>query len=344
MSEYYDGTKLLSLKDIDGNIPEIYICTSNRTAGKTTYFNRLLINRFKKQGKKFGLIYRYNYELTSISEKFFKDIGDLFFKGDVLSETSEMKQTYLKLYLNKNHCGYVLALNKADQIKKMSHLFSDIDTMLFDEFMPDYNNYCPNEVSKLISIHTSVARGQGERSRYVPVYMVGNPVTLLNPYYVTLGISTRLSDKTRFLRGKGFVLEQGYNASADNALSGSSFLNAFEKDKSVAYSKQGVYLNDTLSFIEKPSGKSRYIATLIYKGVNYAIREFKGEGIIYCDNNADLTFPVKISLTTSDHQPNYIMLKNNSVFLQRLRYFFEHGCFRFKDLTCKECVLCAISY
>ena len=29
---YYDGTKLLSLKDINGNTPELYICTSNRSA------------------------------------------------------------------------------------------------------------------------------------------------------------------------------------------------------------------------------------------------------------------------------------------------------------------------
>ena len=46
MNDYYDGTKLLSLKDIDGNIPEIYVCSGNNTAGKTTYFSRLLVNRF----------------------------------------------------------------------------------------------------------------------------------------------------------------------------------------------------------------------------------------------------------------------------------------------------------
>ena len=39
---YYDGAKLLSMKDINGQQPEIYICTTNRTGGKTTYFNRLM--------------------------------------------------------------------------------------------------------------------------------------------------------------------------------------------------------------------------------------------------------------------------------------------------------------
>ena len=60
MSEYYDGTKLLSMLDINGDKPEIYLCTSNRTAGKTTYFNRLVTKKFLNEGIKFMLVYRFN--------------------------------------------------------------------------------------------------------------------------------------------------------------------------------------------------------------------------------------------------------------------------------------------
>ena len=77
MANFYDGTKLLSLSDINGNKPEIYICTSNRSAGKTTYFGRYCVNRWIKYGEKFCLIYRYNYELDDCAEKFYKDIGKL---------------------------------------------------------------------------------------------------------------------------------------------------------------------------------------------------------------------------------------------------------------------------
>ena len=52
MPQYYDGTKLLSMQDMNGNKPEIYISTSNRSAGKTTYFNRLCVNRFLDNGEK----------------------------------------------------------------------------------------------------------------------------------------------------------------------------------------------------------------------------------------------------------------------------------------------------
>ena len=36
MGDFYDGTKLLSLMDTNGNKPEIYMCTTNRSGGKTT--------------------------------------------------------------------------------------------------------------------------------------------------------------------------------------------------------------------------------------------------------------------------------------------------------------------
>lgn len=350
MPDYYDGTKLLSLQDLDGNRPEIYICTANRTAGKTTYFARKEVNSFLKRGEKFLLVYRFNYELDNCSEKFFKDIGGLFFPEWSMTSIKRAKGIYHDLYLvyggeeEGRHCGYAVALNNADQIKKMSHLFSDTASMMFDEFQSETNHYCSDEVSKLISLHTSVARGQGKMVRYVPIYMVGNPVTMLNPYYVALGISDRLNEKTRFLRGNGFVMEQGYNDAAAKAITCSGFNRAFSQDKYIAYAGQGVYLNDTVTFIERPQGRSKYLTTLRCDGREYAVRSFPEEGIIYCDNHPDESYPSKIAVTTEDHNINYVMLKANDMFLQQLRFFFDRGCFRFKDLRCKNAILKALSY
>jgi hypothetical protein len=47
-SEYYDGTRILSLMDINGNKPELYLITTNRTGGKTCGgANTALINSKK---------------------------------------------------------------------------------------------------------------------------------------------------------------------------------------------------------------------------------------------------------------------------------------------------------
>ena len=344
MTKYYDGTKLLSMLDINGNKPEIYMCTTNRTGGKTTYFGRLCINRFLDKGEKFGLLYRYNYELDDIVDKFYKDLGSLFFPSYTMTSKRRAKGTFQELFLNDKSCGYALSLNNADQIKKYSHLFSDIQRMIFDEFQSETNHYCDNETKKFISIHTSIARGQGEQVRYVPVYMLSNPVSIINPYYVEMGISGRLKGDTKFLRGDGFVLEQGYIESASIEQKNSGFNRAFSKNSYTAYSSECVYLNDNKAFVEKPAGKSKYLCTLRYKGSDFALREYTESGLIYCDDKADSSFLTRISVTTDDHNINYVMLKRNDFFLSNLRYFFEHGCFRFKDMRCKEAVLSALSY
>lgn len=343
-TKYYDGTKILSLTDINGNKPEIYMVTTNRTGGKTTYFGRLCINRFLDNGSKFGLLYRYNYELDDISEKFYKDIGSLFFKQHTMESKRRANGIFHELFLDDKSCGYAISLNSADQIKKYSHLFSDVDRLIFDEFQSETNHYCTDEIKKLLSIHTSIARGQGEQVRYVPVYMLSNPVSLINPYYVQLGISSRLRDDTRFLRGDGFVLEQGFVESASNAQMESGFNRAFASNEYVAYSTQAVYLNDNKSFIDKPTGKSTYVCTLRYEKCDYGVREFTEDGYLYCDDHPDMTFKTRITVTTDDHEVNYVMLKRNDFFLSNLRYLFERGCFRFKDLKCKQAVLSALSY
>lgn len=344
MCAYYDGTKLLSLTDLDGKQPEILMVTTNRTGGKTTYFGRLCVNKFKKGQGKFALLYRYNYELDDCADKFFKDLSTLFFSGSVMESKRKASGIFHELFLDGESCGYALSLNSADQLKKYSHLFSDVNRMIFDEFQSESNHYCSDEIKKFISIHTSVARGQGEQVRYVPVYMLSNPVSLINPYYVELGISNRLRDDTKFLRGHGFILEQGFIASASVAQKESGFNKAFAKNSYVAYSSECVYLNDNKAFIEKPNGIGRYLCTIKYNGTDFGVREFADSGYIYVDDRPDTSYKYKITVTTSDHEINYVMLKRNDMFLTNLRFYFEKGCFRFKDLRCKEAILKALSY
>lgn len=344
MKEYYDGTKILSMLDINGNKPELYLITSNRSGGKTTYFGRLCVNRFKEKGEKFGLIYRYNYELDDCADKFFKDLSTLFFHNSVMTSKRKASGIFHELFLDGEPCGYAISLNSADQLKKYSHMFSDISRMIFDEFQSETNHYCADEIRKFISIHTSVARGQGKHTRYVPVYMLSNPVSIINPYYIELGISERLRDDTKFLRGDGYILEQGFIETASRAQMDSGFNRAFSKNSYVAYSSQAVYLNDNKAFIEKPAGAGRYLCTIKYKGVDYGVREYADSGVIYIDDRCDYSFRLKITVTTEDHQVNYVMLKRNDLFISTLRFYFERGCFRFKDLKSKEALLKCLSY
>ena len=100
---------------------------------------------FKKNKKKFCLVYRWNYELSDCSDKFFKDIQRLFFPSDEMTEKRRANNIFVELFLNGESCGYCVTLNNADSLKKFSHLLSDVDKMIFDEFQSENNHYCPND-------------------------------------------------------------------------------------------------------------------------------------------------------------------------------------------------------
>mgnify|MGYP002514851229 CR=1 FL=1 len=144
---YYDGTKLLSLPDINGNKPEIVVCCSNRSAGKTTYFNRYLVKRFINTGEKFGILFRYKNELQDCANKFFNEIGKLFFPDYTMTARTAASGYLAELFLQHKQetpipCGYCFALNSADKLKKFSHLLADIEQYIFDEFQTETNHCC----------------------------------------------------------------------------------------------------------------------------------------------------------------------------------------------------------
>lgn len=344
MSEFYDGTKLLSLKDIRKKTPEIFISTSNRSAGKTTYFNKLAFNRWLQGKGQFMLLYRFNYELTDVDRKYFGDIHDMFFSSYELKAHRIAKGKIMELTVDDKTAGYAVCLNDADTVKKFSHMFKNVTCIIFDEFQSETDKYCPLEITKFISIHQSVARGGGKQSRYVPVYMIGNFVSILNPYYVSLGISKRLQEDTKYMRGVSWVMEQCYNESASIALQESAFNQAFGDSAYMRYSTQKVYLNDNKAFVEKLKGERGYFATMIINGKAFAIHEHYETGYMYVNNNVDNKFPLRITASVNEHDCTTRMIARGSSMVFTMRQYFDNGMFRFKDIECKQATLQLLAY
>lgn len=344
MGDFYDGTKLLSLTDLNGQQPELYLTTGNRSIGKTTWFNRYAVKRFKEKHKKFCLVYRWNYELSDCADKFFKDIQRLFFPTDIMTDKRRANGIFVELFLNEESCGYCVTLNNADSLKKFSHLLSDVEMMIFDEFQSENNRYCPNEINKLLSIHTSIARGQGQQVRRVPVYMLSNKVSLVNPYFLSLGISDRLKDDTKYLKGDGYVLEQTFMQNVADVQLDSGFNRAFKDEDYIAYSAMNVYLNDNNAFIEKPSGACKYVATLKNNDKLYSIKYYYEAGLYYVDKSVDEDFKTKVTFDAGSHDANFIMMNTSSDYVIMLRNMFERGLVRFKNQECKSAFFEMLKY
>ena len=90
--DFYNGYRLLATTDTAGQKPEIYIAASNRSAGKTTFFNGYLLHNYLRKGKKFLLLYRRRYEITQAADGFFKDISALFFPDLTMTQETGVKK------------------------------------------------------------------------------------------------------------------------------------------------------------------------------------------------------------------------------------------------------------
>jgi hypothetical protein len=354
MDLFYNGSKLLSLMDLDGERPTFYMAMTNRSGGKSTWFYRLVMKRFLLHNKKFALLYRFKNELCGISAKFFKTIGMLFFPEYVMTETQKEKGAYVELFIqkrgdkNKIPCGYAICLNSADRLKKSSANFNDVDSIVFDEFQSETDFYCSKEIDKFMSVYQSIARGvvdgKGTSYRYVPVYMISNPVNILNPYFAVWKISHRLTEDTNFLRGHGWVLEQGYIENAADEIAASGFYKAFKGSNYMTYNISKKFLKNSTTFINKPDSKNNtYICTLRYNGRDYGVRLYSDENIVYCNDKPDMSYHIKISVTTADHDINYAMLMNYGAMIGQLRYYFTSGLCRFSDIDAKEAYMQAVA-
>lgn len=344
MSEYYDGNKLLSLADLDGEPPEIYICTSNRAAGKTTYFGRYAMRRFLNYDEKFILVYRFAYELENVADKFFKDLQALFFPDYTMESKKKGRAAFATLYIQKGGdekqiCGYAVALNSADQLKKFSHFFSDCARMIFDEFQSETWHYCADEVKKLQSVHATVARGHGQQARRVPVIMIANPVSAVNPYYIALGISARLEPNAHFIRGHGWVLEQGHNEAAENAMKTSRFAVAFSSDSYADYAADGRYLDNNAFIMPKPPQLGRCLLVIKHGGSSFGVFQIaeKTGAFLYVSESYDKTCPVVLAATVADHYDETVMRS-----VPKLATAYDAGCVRFSSLVSRAAFLALI--
>lgn len=344
--EFYNGYKLMSKLDINDRKPELYIAASNRSAGKTTFFNGMLLHNFLRSGKKFLLLYRRRYEITQAADGFFKDINKLFFPKLAMSQETGVKNVFDKLYVYENvdrpvkyHCGYAASISAAEQIKKFSHLLSDINIILFDEAFPENDNYIKNEINLFMSVHDSLARGNGEMSKYLPVIIVGNMISIINPYFDALGIIDRLQLNSNFMRGDGYVIEQNFNEISARKHSESAFHRAFAGAAYNAATQERKYINTSYDMIDSNvADNGRYILTIRYDNNYYSVRYNEAGYFYYVANTPDPLFRYQHAATEKDISESAVF-DPSSYYRKVLKDRFRNNQLKFKNLKCKAAAL-----
>lgn len=311
--------------------------TTNRSAGKTTHYLKRSLQFFKETGVQTALLYRHQYELSSANE-IFADILRMYPDlGQEMKTFPHAKGLFYELSLDGQTFGYALALNNIDSLKKYSAVFALVTICIMDEFQLETGNYLKKEVEKLQSLLVTIARGGGSQSREIEVFLLGNDVSMLNPYFIFFDVNRRFKQGTKYIRGHGWIAEFICNESAADAIKGNSLFRAFNSTYMQYSTGQTKLYNDT-EFIENLSGNSKYLFTIKHDGICYGVREELKTCIIYVNEKADNNCKNILVFTTGQHATNTVMLSKNSYTAKCLKESFEMGLLRFGSMKSKNAI------
>lgn len=319
--QYFTAHPVTEFKDKNGKAPEILLVDGNRTGGKTTGISRMLVQDFLSNGHKFFLIYRYKNELADVADAFFKDIRTLFFDGHEMTSKAHAKGAYYELFLDKKSCGYASSLTMAGKLKRYSHVFSDVESMFFDEYQDEGGLYLPDEVNKFVSLHTTVARGQGQAVRFVPVYMCSNSISIFNPYYLALGITGQINSNTKVFRGDGFVLLRLTIKDVAEAQKSAAFNRAFAASGYLDSAIDNSYLNDDKFNVVKMRVTGSPL--LIFRSGEKIYSLYLIDGGFYAKSGGDQNCSVKYGVVEADRGDGYTSIRNSNYLFSLRRYYAD---------------------
>lgn len=182
----------------------LYMICSNRGIGKSFFFKQRLCTKSLKTERRFIYLRRNEIDLHMAIGEFNKDISKIPF----LSAYTAVLKKKMYLYFEKEDedgnvepylVGYCYSLNTIDRVKSIP--LDDVDTILFDEFLPDKDRYLhPDnpyyEPEALLSLYITVARGVGRPIRdEVKLICLSNTVSRYNPYYSYFNIDMTGTNK-----------------------------------------------------------------------------------------------------------------------------------------------------
>lgn len=342
--EHYNCQKLVNSLDKNGEKPAFFIVRSKeRGPGKTYSFSKMLIERFLETGEKFILLTRNKGDIGSIAA----GIMDGYLVNEhpelSVSEKSQMKETYARVYLShiekddkgvdkqvSEECGYVIPIRSADRIKKISSLFYDAWCFYFDEFQPFSDPYLKDEVDLLYNIYKSIARGEGHATRYMPVFLASNTITLGNPYFEAFDLNKHIQSNTKFYKGDGVIYERCEVEGLAEEHAGT----AIDRALRVHRSRKGdnTWIMDDNSLVEKPDswGRGYYVCTITYKGINFGVVDYPMMGYTFLTRKTDRTCQYIYNTTKDSGALNFPLLKSCPIFVSMKKKFYN-GMVRCQD-------------
>lgn len=287
-----------------------------RGGGKTFNTLKYAVDKFLKDGSEFIYLRRRQVHLDD-SCNGSKGSGDLFadirakgyFPDHELKVAGDKSGGY-NFYVDGKVMGYGMALSTSNGRRSASK--PKVKLIIFDEFLIDdsvgsnerYLNH-GEEMFIFNNLYETVARG-----RDIPVFFIGNAFSMVNPYFLELGIRIAEVQNNKIYKGKAWTLmfwkDEEFIAEREQT----QFFQATKDTKFNQHAFGNTFYLDKKDFIKKRSKDSEHQFSVVYIGKAYGVWVDWDKGAYYVSTKGATTTRNKtISLSLSDNKPNNINIR-----------------------------------
>jgi hypothetical protein len=299
-----------------------------RGGGKTFNTLKHAIEKFLKDGSEFIYLRRRQVHLDDACNGS-KGSGDLFadirakgyFADHDIKVASDKSGGY-NFYIDGKVMGYGKALSTAGGRRSTSK--PNVKRIIFDEFLIDdttgsNERYLNNghEMFAFNNFYETIARG-----RDIPVLFIGNAFSMVNPYFIELGI--RISDvqNNKIYKGKTWTVlfwkDEEFLAEREKT----QFFQATKDTKFNEHAFGNTFYLDRKDFVRKRPKDSEHQFSMVYLGKTYGVWVDWDKGCYYVSSKGANTSRDKtISMSLADNKPNNVSIRRyrNMPFIKAFR-------------------------
>lgn len=347
MIEYYDWNRTLSY-DAD-----VTMVVGGRGIGKTFGLRCQFVRDFLKTGARFVAVCRYKNELSDVVKGYFDRVQKLpefrkyTFKTEgkrfwMAEKVPDGEKPDWKLI------GYAVALTEMQKSKQST--FEGVYRIVLDEAILDridrYHSYLPNEYVLLANLVDSCSRERADQTARPPrVYLLGNAVDLINPYFQRYGINEPPKFGYGWYDHKSFLLhyvEAGDYARAKET--GTVAGRMLAGTEAGAAANANVFQGANQDYVAKRPKWAEFDCGVVCFGERFGVWWDFRECYFYIDNviPKQTSRPV-FALTRSDSRVNMMMVRRSNKSLQALVDMAMQGMCRYSSVAVRERFLSAMT-
>lgn len=304
-----NATTTKPIKWFTPNTALTYNCLFNfivgdRGGGKTFGSLEFAINQFLKTGREFIYLRRYETELDEATPTLFHALTR---EGKFAGFALYVKGN--RLYCDKKVMGYAVALSTS--MKRKSVNYSNVHTIIFDEFMLDgsgshrYLGSGTKEVTIFENFYETVDRLRDQTR----VLLLANAFSMVNPYFVAYQV--RLTPPYKVYNKLGHIMvcmwrDDGYR----QAKRRTRFFDIVKDTEFAEHAYANKFYLDTDHFIKKKDPKSAFHFAFTYLDQTYGVWVDWGRGVYYVSSKyGSLNDTNTIALSLDDNRPNNVNIR-----------------------------------